>query len=296
MNGLVVLSALAGFSLAAFAETTSAVNTAAAPASAQKPSPTASSTTTVAAPSESKFYGFLETRPTYARTTGQVDTENTVELGYQFNKNTKLTYTQFLITNLLPSGSSVGKGLNLRGDGGFVRMRVNDFYVSGDKTTRLSYQGRIYTPTDDSLSGTGMIGALYNSIGLAKDIGPVTLTLWEAPTYWAYSKNGLDTAANPIFQNRVILVADWNITKDLLFSVPLIIDAYRNRVFAPSSLSDRWEYKIFAWPELDYTINSVHSIGLAYRTKNMIAPDGAATTLGNAFNNGVFQALWNVTL
>ncbi len=300
MTGLVVLSALAGISLAAFAETTttttSQVNTAEAPASAQTALPSSSSTATVQAPSESKFTAFLEVRPTYSRITGKMDTEDTIEVGYQFSKNVKLSYAQFLRTNLVDSFTSDNKGVNLRGDGGFLRMRVNNFYVSGDKKTKLSYQGRINTPTDDSMSGTGMIGSLYNGFAVSQDIGNLTLSLWEVPIFWAYSKSGSGTAANPIYQNRAMIVADWQITPSLLLSVPLIFDAQRNRQFAPSALSDRWQYNLWAWPELDYTINTVHTVGIAFRSANFMASDGSDSNIDGALNKGVFQAVWNVTL
>ena len=313
MKRLVVLSALAGFSLAVLADTVAPVApttteaAATAPTTSSAPSaPGSTTTTTVATPSDSKFWAFLELRPTYQRTDGKVDTEDTIELGYQFNKNTKLSYAQFLKTELLPSGSSIGQGVNLRGDGGFLRMRVNNIYVSQSKETRLSYQGRIYTPTYPSAPSEGFVGTLYNGLALAQDFGPVTLTVWEVPMLHAYSRNGnlsaklasdpTKNSANPIFQNRVMVVADINITKSLLLSIPIIFDASKNRQFVQASNSEKWEYNLWAWPELDYTINDTHMVGLAYRTSNLVTKDMSSTNIANAFKSGVWQLVWGVTL
>ncbi len=294
MTGLVrfsVLTGLVGGLALAAPQTTTTTNT----TTTATPSSN-SSTATVSAPSDEKVFGTFEVRPSWASRNGNVDTENTLEAGYQFNKTTKLSYAQFFKTDLFPATSLQGKGVHLRGDGGFARVKVAEIYKSEDKLTTLAFQGRIYSPTDDSMAGTGFLTAAYGSFKLQHDFGILKADISEAPVAWFFSKNGNAGEANPYFQNRVVLNVDIKILKNLTFSLPLIMDAYRNRNFAGAKNSDKWEANFWIWPELDLDLNDTHTVGIAYRSKNLVASSLTTTDLSNAFQKGILQLLWTVNL
>ncbi len=291
----------ASSALAPAAKTAAPVSTTNTPSSAASTSASPTTTGTISLPSESKVFGVFEIRPSRGNGSGVTETEDTIELGYQFNAKTKLSYAQFLVTDLFPA-SGTGQGVNLRGDGGFLRLRVNDIWVSASKKTTLSYQPRIYTPTDNSLSGRGFVATIYNALRLQTDVGSgVKLGIAEVPMFQIYSQNGFVNSkganqANPIYQNRVELTLDVALLKNLSFSLPIILDAMRNHEFAGSTFGSSWQAKFWAWPEINYEINGTHTVGVGFRTDNLVAPNLTALTVGNAFSEGTLQAIWTVSL
>lgn len=267
-----------------------------------QPTTTGPSTTTatVSAPSESKFFGVFEIRPSYGVKSKDTETEDTIEAGYQFNAKTKLSYAQFFKTDVFIS-SRPGKGVNLRGDGGWLRLRVNDIWTSANKKSTLAYQGRFYTDfTDASQNGTGNIGTIYNAIRFTQDLSIMKLTVAEIPMFHITNKAGfLDDGklrANTGYQNRVEIIADIDIVKNLSLSVPIIIDMYSRQTVTGASNSGKWEHKYWAWPELNYSINGVHTVGVGFRTESLVASDLSKFTLGEGFNKGTLQAIWTVSL
>src|SRR5690606_7491982 len=103
------------------------------------------STAYVAAPSESKTIAGIDLRPSWDPSTGVVRSEDSIEVGYQFNKTTKLTYVQAFNTHIATPDSDQRFGTKL--DAGFIRTSLSKLAEISSLGLSLSYQNRLYLPT-----------------------------------------------------------------------------------------------------------------------------------------------------
>jgi hypothetical protein len=274
------------------ATTAPADTTLAAPATA----PAATTTTAaVQAPTEAKVTGILETRPTatFVGTDGYT-TENTIGLGYQFNPNFELGAVQYFDTNL-----SNGRGRTGNQDvfvqDGFLRAKFNNLYKT--ESFSFSYEPRAYLPTKRSAREAGMITTVRNYLKFAyKASDSVTLTAMELPIFHFYDNAGTAGSANPGFENRVYLIADFNLGGGFAFSLPVYFHQLKFRTLTGAANSGKWDFFVYTWPELTYAVTDNVTLGVAYRSENLMTSDMSSFTFDSGFNTGAVQAIMAVTL
>lgn len=239
--------------------------------------------------------GEFEIRPSWGSKVGEVHTENTVSLGYKFNKNLLLDYTQYFNNNLSNPNETVG-ALKTSGEDSMIRLKASEVLKS-DNTT-VGVQTRVLPPTESTKRDAGMLVVWRNQATVAQKLNnTVSVDFTAAPMLHAYNRAGHLDSANPWFQQRFVLNTDVTITDKLTFSVPVILDATRTRDYsAAAANNNRWNYVLWAWPELDYQLTSNLKIGTAWYSDNFLVDDASAFTLSNGFEKGVFQVLVNYTL
>jgi hypothetical protein len=246
------------------------------------------------APSETRWYGFLELRPSYGSRVGEWHTEDTVEAGYYFNKNDRLFYSQWLLSNLYQP-TAVNDGDGIRADDGALRLRLENIWTSGD--TRLSYRNRVYTPTRKTKRDVGFMTSIRNDLVLIQKMSDVvSMDFSIIPTLHFYDRAGANGAAHPMFAQMFILNADFSLTEKLKFSLPLIYEVSRYRNFqANATRNDSWGNNLWIWPELAYGIDATHTVGLSYYSANVLTDNGTLQ-VANGLENGVYQLLWGINL
>lgn len=257
--------------------------------------------TTAPAPGGGKFYGLAELRPSFTTAAGEWHTENTLEAGWQFNKNVRVTYLQWFNTNLAPvrGSSDDGKGMNIVPQDGIFRIKANNLWTSEDKTASFNFQGRAYTPTYAPKRDAGFITTLRSYFTFKKTVanGLVDLIASETPTFHAFTRAGYNNTANPLFENMVIAEVDLHLTKTLTFSFPFILQNIRHRAFqAGAKFNDRWETFAYIWPELDWEVSDHHTLGVAFYSDNLFKDDFSGLTVGTGLEKGVVQFVWTATL
>ena len=264
---------------------------------------------------DSKVLGEFEVRPSYTSAQGEFHTENTLELGYQIRRDLKVSYVQFFNTNLYDpkSGNPVASQFGFAAQDGFLRTKIDDIWLSGDRKTSFSFQGRVYMPTLAAVDGTpsrydqGMVSFIRTYFKLARELSnSVSVDLSFTPGLYLFTKPGWTTkfangtpnsSANPIYENMFILNADIKIAKNLTFSIPIITEITRYRSYAEDAqFNNRWGYNIWFWPELDWEISSNQTVGLAFYSDNFVADDLSGVHIGTGLKNGITQVLWNVKL
>ncbi|MBI4404797.1 MAG: hypothetical protein HY537_11580 [Deltaproteobacteria bacterium] len=262
---------------------------------------------TVPAPTESGIIGSADLRPTYAGKSGTFTTENEFSLGYKFNKNFSLSYFQDVNTNVYnPTVGPDKGGLNMMADFGWLKAKLDNIWENKDMGLSFSHEARVYTPTEKESREAGFVTAVRNYLKLKQDFGStVNVQLHEIPVVYAYTvpgKEGKDgTAANPIFENRIYLIPEIAFTPSLKLSVPVMLHMTRNRDYMVGAKNNNdWSFKLYAWPELAYSINPKVIVALAYRTENWLGstPSGAAAgfEMSEGFKSGVAQASLQLSL
>lgn len=242
-----------------------------------------------------KIIGEFEVRPSWGSKAGEVHTENTAALGYQFQKNLLLDYTQYFNTNI--SGpSQTSKGLNLRTDDAMVRLKATEVVKNNDTT--LGLQSRVLLPTESTKRDAGMIFIWRNQATVAQKLNNVvSVDFTVAPMFHTYNRSGHLDSANPWFQQRLVLNTDVSITEKLTFSVPVIFDATRTRDYsAAAENNNRWNYVLWAWPELTYQMTSNLKLGTAWYSDNFMSSTASGFTVANGLEKGTFQAFVNYSL
>jgi hypothetical protein len=266
--------------------------------SESKPSETPTLTTTAALPQP--IVGMLELRPSWtgSNASGEFHTENTAELGYKFNKDRYLGYVQYFNTNIYDPTTPANKGLGLVAKDGFFSFKMNNIWESGDKSWSLSWNPRLYMPTDASLRDKGLVAYARNYLNLTKKVSKaVSFTLSEIPIFFAFNRPGDSGAANQFFENRNYLIFDWNITDKLTFEAQIMFHETRYRNFAPGAKNnDTWTYTLWTWPELDYAITPNATIGVAWESDNFVNPDLSAGFQANGANLAVTQLVFRASL
>lgn len=259
-------------------------------------SPATSVTATAPTPAASNVFGMLDMRPSLTVTGSNAYMENALEAGYKFSPNVQLTYLAAFDTNL---ADSTKQGLGLKMWNGFFRMRVRNLLQSDDKSLALSYQGRLYTPTDTDEQAKGYVTSLRTYLSLTKKISNnFSLGLHEIPVLHAYSKSGFNGRANrALFENRLMLDSTIQIIGPVSLYVPIIysLSTYQNHI-AGAVNNNATTSTIFIYPELGVELSANHSVGLSYYSGNLVKGDLSATTISAGLSDGVAQLFWTATL
>lgn len=262
--------------------------------------PTDSLSETVAAPSTSKgkVAASVGITPTWTTKKGAVGTENSASLGYFFNPTTYLGYEQDFNSNVF-SPALATSGLNPTWDMGYAQFKANNLVVSKEAGLALSYEARVFVPTDPTWATPGGITMVRNYAKLAKSLGNGNfLTLMEVPIVHVFNKAGNPVdGANPGFENRVYLILDLQITSKLSFSLPLMLNSvvYRD-VQAGYKNNGTTQHKLWTWPELDYAISQNFTVGAAFRSDNLVVGDLSNTAIRDGIEGGVAQLVLKASL
>jgi hypothetical protein len=269
--------------------------------SGKKTSSSASSTSLLSNSVAQSVFGFLEFRPSYTSVVGEFHSENTAEVGYKLNPSMKLGYVQYYSTNLMSNIAST-QGLNLIANDGFAYFKAKDVWQSKDQKWAASYQLRFLTPTDSIKHQAGFITSFRNQFKIAYKYNDfVSSDLSYIPILHAYSRAGLIDShgvskANPTFDHEFVLNHDFHPAGNITISLPLIYQVTSYNQFSGAQNSGRSKKTVIFWPEIDYDINPMHTVGLAYYTDNCISAYGSGLDLSNGFKNGVVQLIWGINL
>lgn len=242
--------------------------------------------------------GTLETRPSWDSLTGVFRTENSIEAGARLSEKVTLTYLQAVNTNIYnPSLPDAQGGLGAKLDVGFIRTRVSGLY-NNENGLSLSFQNRAYLPVNEYAQTTGNVLTLRNYFNLTQKVSDVvTFTVSEIPIFFVNSKAGNGADANTVFENRVYLVADFQITEALSFSFPLMFHQTRKAGYAPSKNSDAWVHFVWIYPEFTYQIDPNYRVGVAYyNNANLVADDFSSLQIGKGLENGAYQLVFAASL
>ncbi len=235
-----------------------------------------------------KTFGLLDLRPSVATNNGQLRSENTVEAGYQFTSDTRLTYTQWWNTT-----KNFSEGLYAHD--GFLRLRVNNIYKSGNFA--VNYQARLVLPTFGARREAGYVVGIYNQLSASVDLNStLNLTVTMAPQFNHFSRASHNGKINSALVNLGIVNLDVKLSEPLLFSFPVFFISTKSRTAAGVAGSSDWSHLVVVWPELAYTLSSHHTVGLSYYSDSLVNSSFTQLTLANAFSKGVLQAFWTMRL
>lgn len=246
--------------------------------------------------------GGIDMRPSWTTKTGEFHTENSVSLGVKTVSDLSVSFVHNFNTNLfqpLPEGSG---GVNPTAVDAYFKAGLPSLWTSADSTTTLTYAPRIYVPIQDAARERGMITAVRNYFNLKKTISPtVALTITELPILHVYSQPGSVTAtgasANPVFENRVYLIGDFQLAEKVALSVPILFHATRHRSFQEGAANDNsMSYFLWVFPEITYSMTSNLSVGLAYYSDNLVDSKLASLAIGSGLEQGVLQFSLAATL
>ncbi len=257
---------------------------------------TTATASTPAAASESKIIGQLDIRPSYLGSAADWHTENTLEGGYQFDKNTKLSYVNYFNTNIYHAvqGNVMNGGLDIQD--GFLRFKRANIW-SNSSGLSLNYQARAYLPTWAYRRDNGFVLGIRNYATLMQTVGDVDFIFAEAPTVYGYGRaNANSGKANIAFTQMAILEADFHLSKSLTLSLPIIFQNDHYREAAGASNSGAWVHTLYAWPELDFEIADHQTIGFAFYTDNFVTGDLSGFTPGDAMKGATYQFIYNLAL
>jgi hypothetical protein len=252
-------------------------------------------------PSREKVIGVVELRPSWRSRDGEFHSENSLELGYRFAAQFQFGYRQHFHTNLYNPNQRGSEGLGLESEDGFFRGKLEDIWRATDSLS-LSYEGRVYLPTQAKKREAGLVSSLRNYFRFRQRLSDtVSMSLELVPILHAYSKAGTTTtkgsAANPFFEHRTYLSAYIRFTKRLNLYFPLIIHNTRFSEFHPeANFHNSWGHKVKIWPELTYAVTSNTNLGLAYYSDNLIASDFSATDIRNGLEKGITQVIVRTSL
>jgi len=245
------------------------------------------------AASESKIVGSVDIRPSVKSKVGSNHLENTVEAGYQFQKNRIVTVVQYWENNL-HNNDAAAEGTTLYDT--FLRTRINKVANLAEGLD-LSFQNRTYLPVTQASRDKGMVAIFRNYITLTQKVNDVfTLSLSELPIFHAYSVPGVNGKANTVFENRVYLIGDIQLSQKLSLSIPLMFHQTKARSFEGAANSSAWSYFLWTYPELTYELSSNTSVGFAYYSSNLVQADLSGLSIGDGLEDGVFQVVFGATL
>jgi len=248
----------------------------------------------------------LELRPTFHPRTGGFRTENLLELGYYPHPNLKLAYVQAFDTNIYEARHerTVFKKLGFILKDAYIRAKLGKIWEGAGGQTSFTMQQRLYLPTGmrsnryPSRLNQGLITYSRTYFTLHHIVFPfMEIDFAYAPVFFIYRKSGFTAArkdiANPFFEHLVNPSFDFKVSQSVLFTIPVVFRMTRYRNYTDSAvLNNRWGYNLNVIPELDWELNSQHTLGAAFVTENLLKSDGSGTDWKNAFKLGVVQAVW----
>jgi len=252
--------------------------------------------------SDSKIIGSLEIRPSYRSNLGEFHSEDSLFLGYQFNKTNNLVYKQEFNTNLYdPKLAATTSGLNGYLFDGYFRGRSNNLYKADSFS--MSYEARGYLPTWSVKRSAGLITAVRNYAKLKYQASPgVAFTCDVVPVVHLYQQAGSLTlkgpVANPIFESRESLGFEYQVSDNLKVLVPILISSSRYRAYDSRAINNnQWGHKLWVNPEVFYSVNSNLNLGLGYYTDNLIKNNNFTDTIfSEGFKFGTTQLILATSL
>ncbi len=249
--------------------------------------------------------GYVDLRPSWVSQTGKFTTENTAELGAKLSSDISLSYMQGFSTNLYDSVSSKDKsGMKFAIDPGAVKTKVNNIWKNESQGLSLGYENRIYLPVDAASQERGLITSVRNYLKLSKIVSEqVKLTLSEIAIPMIHSRSGNVSSdgtvtANGIFENRVYLITDIQLTEKLSLSVPVMFHQTRTANFRSDAANNSsWSFSVWTNPELDYAVSDNLILGLAYyNNDSFFTSNLSKTQFGKALEGGTFQFVLTASL
>ena len=275
------------FSATTFAEDASnntAVNAATAGTSA---------TAVPATPSGAKIVAGIDVRPSWDPTLNVFRTEDAVEMGYQFKAGRSITYIQTATTNIHTPNEALGANPLL--DVGYLRTGLSNLLSDSSTGLSFGYQNRIYIPTAGYMRDAGQISMVRNYFNMSKRFNnSVVVTLTEMPVFHFNSRAGTALTgagtANSSFQNRIYLTTDIQITDNLSVSFPVMFHQTKYANFQADAMrNNSWDYLVWTYPEITYSLGGGTSVGFAYYSANLVKPDLSDLDLEAGLSNGTFQ-------
>lgn len=251
---------------------------------------------------ETKLLGSAEIRPSYKSQMGEFHSEDSVFLGYQFNRDNSVVYKQEFNTNIYdPKLASAQSGLNGYLVDGYLKEKVNNIYSSGNLS--LGYEGRQYLPTWTAKRDAGMITALRNYAKLKYQASSnLALTFEEVPVVHVYQQAGSMTSkgpvANPIFENRASVGFEYSFSDKLKLIAPVLLSDVRTRSYSVNAANDsKWLHKVWVNPEVYYSVNSNVVVGMGYYSENLIKNNNFMdSAVGAGFEQGTTQLIFSTNL
>jgi|GEM_PF-1645776 len=247
------------------------------------------------------LYGYLEFRPSYTTKIGEIHTENTADAGFKIAPNMKLGYAQWFSTNLISNLPST-QGLNLTANDGFFYFKARDVWKSSNEKWMAAYQLRLITPTDRNKFKAGYVTTIRNQFQISHKYNDFFKTDFDyRPILHVYNRasvaglNGA-VAANPAFDHQFVLNQEIHPAEKFSLYLPLIYQLSTFRQDAGVTSPGNWRKLMIFWPELDYEINPIHTVGISYYTDNLISAYGSGLDLSNGFQKGVAQLVWGINL
>lgn len=276
-------------------------------AETSKPTTTTQKLKAVAKENESgvQATGYLDLRPSWITKSGNFTTEDTIELGAKLTKDTSLTYMQGVLTNLYdPTSPEATSGMKPQLDAGAVKTKVNNIWKNESQGLSLGYENRVYLPVDEGSQIRGLITSVRNYFKLSKALNDeVKFTVSEVLIPMIHSRSGTvssdgKAAANGIFENRLQLITDIQLTEKLSLSVPVMFHQTRTANFRSDAANNAaWSFLVWTSPELDYAVNDNLTLGLAYyNNDSFFTPNLSKAQFGQALESGEFQFVLTASL
>jgi len=261
----------------------------------------AASTASVAAPSASKALAAVDIRPSWTTQTGEFHSENSLMGGYQFTDKLSSTVVYNFNNNIQTPGQTLG--LNLETVDFSLRFKASNLYQESNTGIAISYEQRMYLPLAEAARSKGMIAVSRNYLKASKSFGEIyKLTLMELPILHLYERAGSISqtgaaAANPVFENRVYLINDFQLTKAVSLSLPVFFHVTWYRDFQAGAKNNNGSsYFFYTYPEVTYAINDNLAVAAAYYSDNLILGDLSNTDLSAGLEKGVFQVSLQASL
>ena len=249
--------------------------------------------------------GYLDLRPSWITKTGGFTTENTAEMGARITQDTSISYMQGFNTNLFdPLSPEVSSGVRLELSPGAVRTKINNLWRDDRAGLSLSYENRVYLPIDAASRERGFVTALRNYIKLSKSFSnTLTLTLSDAVIPIIHSRSGNVSpmglaSPNGVFENRIQLETDLQLTEKLSISLPLMFHQTKLANFRADAIgNDSWTFYICTSPEIDYAVSENLTLGLAYyNIESFFNTNLSKSQFGQALESGEFQFVLTASL
>lgn len=240
--------------------------------------------------------GGIDLRPSMTANTGDWNTENSAELGVKVSPTVAVSYLQAFNSNLHDVDGDAS-GLGLYAHDGFVRVRASNLWVSADESWSLSFQLRQYLPTHGAKRDKGLVTFARHYFTMTKKFSDAfSLSGSVIPIYHIYAQPGVGTSANPAFENRFYLIADFDLGKGFSLSLPLMFHQNKARDYAGAANSGAWTFVLWTYPELLYALTDKMTVGLAYYSDNLVAADLSGLTVGSGLEKGIVQATFQASL
>lgn len=253
-----------------------------ASAFAAEPSSTTSvtSTTSTAAvnpsPSSNTVHGKYEFKPTWTTSTGGVEAQNNVELGWVFNSDRKV-FGVLGFNYDVTKPNSQGQGFDVRTPD--ARIEADFMNVLSDRQagTAFDFKPEMHLPTDGEKRLAGMALELRSPMVLSKRLNDsVRLEGQFVPMFHIYSKAGYVNAkgqalANPLFEHKFEFNTLFSFTNQLKLNWSMRFHQIRFANFqSGAKLNDQWGFVFNIKPELTYALDRNLTFGLAFETANLV--------------------------